>query len=102
MTKNINDAGCNPEIALAWAVNAKNTLQNNARYSPNKLVFGTHVNLLGVLTNEMPALESFSKCDTVRMNLDAMHKARDSFIKADSSERTRRAPRNKVRSYSDQ
>ena len=102
MMKTINDTHCDPEIALAWAVSAKNTLQNNAGYSPNQLVFGRNVNLPSVLNNEMPALESFTKSDIVRMNLDAMHKARENFIRAESSERIRRALRHKVRSYSDQ
>ena len=69
---------------------------------PNQLVFVRNVNLSSVLNNEMPALESFTKSDIVRMNLDAMHKARGNFIKAESSERIRRALRHKVRTYPDQ
>ena len=51
MMKTINDTHCDPEIALAWAVSAKNTLQTNAGYSPSQLVFGRNVNLPSVLNN---------------------------------------------------
>ena len=38
--KPIEDTYCNFEIALAWVIIAKNTLQNVYGYSPNQLVFG--------------------------------------------------------------
>ena len=38
--KMLEDARCNFEVALSWAVNAKNTLPNSHGYSPNQLVFG--------------------------------------------------------------
>lgn len=87
----ITDTYCDPEIALAWAVSAKNTLEKNAGHSPNQLVFERNVNLPSVLHNAMPALESFTKSDIARTNLDAMHKARENFIIAESDEQIRRA-----------
>ena len=48
------------ETALAWAVSAKNALQNRGGYSPNQLVFGTNVNLPSVITDLASALESFT------------------------------------------
>lgn len=43
MTSHImDDVGCSPEIALCWAVNAKNTLQNVYGYSPQQLVLGNN------------------------------------------------------------
>ena len=50
----------------------------------------------------MPALNSFTKSELIIMNLNAMHRAREIFIKAESSERIRRALRHKVRTYSDE
>ena len=65
MMTTLNDAHCDPEIALAWAVSAKNTLQNNAGYNPNQLLSGRNVTLPSVLNDEMPALQSFTKSDIV-------------------------------------
>jgi hypothetical protein len=39
--KIVDDLKCSNEVALAWALSAKNALQNNFGYSPNKLVFWT-------------------------------------------------------------
>lgn len=44
MGKTLDDEKCEPEIALAWAVSAKNALQNHSGYSPNELVFGSNIN----------------------------------------------------------
>ena len=38
MCKTVSDAQCEPKIALAWAVSAKNALQNNDGFCPNQLV----------------------------------------------------------------
>ena len=38
--KTLEDSRCSLQIALAWAVSAKNSLSNVNRYSPNQLVFG--------------------------------------------------------------
>ena len=47
MVKTQKDVGCDPETALAWAVSAKNALQNHGGFSPNQLVFGHNVNCTG-------------------------------------------------------
>ena len=102
MMKTISDTKCDADIALAWAVSAKNSLQNHDGFSPNQLVFGRNISLPSVLHDELPALEQYNSSDIVRMNLNAMHKARENFVKAESSERIQRALRHKVRSYSDE
>ena len=38
------DVECSLEVALAWAVSAKNALKNHYGYSPNQLVFGKYPN----------------------------------------------------------
>ena len=52
-----HDQNCSVELALAWAVSAKNSLSNVFGYSPNQLVFGKSPNLPGVLTDEPPAVK---------------------------------------------
>ena len=101
MCKTIDDTGCQPDIGLAWALSAKNALQNQGGFSPNQLVFGYNANFPTVLTDAPPALESTTASDIVRKNLEALHSARENFIKSESSERVRRALRCKTRTYSD-
>ena len=91
-----------PEVALAWAISAKNSLQNHAGFSPNQLVFGHNINIPSVLTAALPALENFTSSDIIRKNMEAMRKAKESYIQAESSERIRRAQRHNVRTYTDE
>ena len=85
------NAQWNFEVALSWAVNAKNTLHNLHGYSPNQLVFGKNPNLPSLLNNQLPALEGVSNSETVADNLNAMHAARKGFIECEASEKLRRA-----------
>ena len=102
MAKTMEDTKCEPELALAWAVSAKNALQNKSGFSPNQLAFEYNINLPTVLTDLPPALESTTSSDIVRRNLDAMHKARVNYMKAESSEKIRRALRHKTRTFADE
>jgi hypothetical protein len=102
MLKTLEDTKCDPEIALAWAVSAKNALQNKGGFSPNQLVFGFNPNLPNVMSDLPPALDGTTSSDVVRNNLEALHSARENYVKAESSERIRRALRHKTRTYSDQ
>ena len=85
------------DIALAWAVSAKNSLMNIQGFSPNQLVFGHNPNYPCVLDNYPPALEGRSISKVVADNLNAMHAARQEFVKNESCEKIRRALRHQVR-----
>ena len=85
MRKTVQDVKCLPEIALAWAISAKNSLQKHGGFSPNQLVFGHNIYLPSVLTDALPALESSTSSDIIRKNMEAMRKARESYIQAESS-----------------
>ena len=91
------DINCSLEVALCWAVNAKNALQNVYGFSPYQLVFGKNPNLPSVLHNELPALEGMSSSEIVANNLNAMHRAREEFVRLESSEKIRRALRSQTR-----
>jgi len=101
MMKTKEDVGCDTETALAWAVSAKNYLQNVYGFSPNQLVLSQNVTLPNVIDSEPPALESHTSCDLVRQNLNAMHSAREQFVKAESSDKIKRALLKNVRTYSE-
>lgn len=95
--KVLADTKCSLEVALAWAVSAKNSLQNHYGFSPNQLVFGRNPNYPSILYDELPALENKTSCEIVRTNANARHSARSAFIQKESCEKLRRAMLHKVR-----
>ena len=76
MMKTIDDCKCDLGTALAWAVCAKNCLQNVYRYSSNQLVFGSNVSLPSVITDLPPALVSTTSSDIIHNNLNAIHEGK--------------------------
>ena len=85
-------------IALAWAVAARNSLATFSGFSPNQLVFSQNPGIPGVFYDRLPALEKEkSSADIIRNNLNALHSARRAFTQAESSERLARALRHNVR-----
>ena len=60
MQKTLDDVKCELDVALAWAVSAKDALQNCGGYSPNQFVLRRDVNMPTVLEEKPPALESFT------------------------------------------
>ena len=97
--KILEDINCSLDIALAWAVNAKNTLHNIHGFSSHQLVFGCNPNLPTVLSDKLPALEGVTQSQCIADHLNSLHKARQEFIRLESSERLRRALRSKVRTH---
>lgn len=89
MKKTIEDTSYSFDVALAWAISAKNTLHSVHGYSPNQLVFGRNPNLPSFLKNKLPALEGISTIEVVVNNPNAMHAARKLFIACQSSEKLR-------------
>ena len=94
-SKTLDDVKCEPKIALAWAVSAKNSLQNFGGFSPNQLVFGFNPNLPSVLHDKLPAME-VSSIDLLRQNMEAIHSSRKHFVMAESSDKIRKALRHNV------
>ena len=97
VNKIVEDTGCSLHIALAWAVAARNALQNCHGYSPNQLVFGFNPCLPNVYDSDLAALEGRTKSRLVADNLNAMHEAREDFVKNEANEKLRRALLHQVR-----
>ena len=74
-----DDPGMKLDVALAWAVNAKNSMQNHNGFSPIYLVLGTSLNLPLVSTNRLPSMENPEKSEAVTKHLTALHAARRAF-----------------------
>lgn len=99
--KTKEDEKCSLETALAWAVSAKNSLQNRSGFSPNQLVLSRNGNFPSIDSNKIPAMEPNTSSDVVRENLNALHSARKNYIIAESSDRIKRAMRKNVRTYTE-
>ncbi|KAK3875456.1 hypothetical protein Pcinc_019668 [Petrolisthes cinctipes] len=96
--KRMADCQCDLDVALAWAISARNALTNYSGFSPNQLVFGLNPSLPNVYVNDPPALEPTTSSEIVRDNLNALHLARQEFIKDESDERLARALRHNIHS----
>ena len=99
--KIMDDLDCDIDIAVGWTISAKNSLKSVHGFSSNQLVFGCNPNFPNMLDNKPPALEKLSCSDTVRMNLNAMHLAREEFIKNESSAKLAKALKSQTRTHND-
>ena len=90
------DVGCNLEVALMWAVHAKNSLISVLGFSPYQLVFGKNPNIPGNSNNKLPAMTSYTSSQTVANHLNSMRMSREAYIKAENADRVRRALRGRV------
>ena len=97
LIKTKEDCKCSYKIALCWALNAKNSMQMNGGYSSYQLLLGKNPSLPNVIDNELPAMEKTSISAVLEKNLQAMRKAREEFVKAESSNKIKRALRSQVR-----
>ena len=101
VSKILEEINCSVEVALCWAINAKNSLQNIFGFSPYQLVFGRNPNLPSVFTDKLPALEGVTGSLLISNHLNALHRAREEFIKLEASEKLRRAIKAKTRTHND-
>ena len=74
------DPNVNLNAALAWAVNAKNSMMNYNGYSPIQLVLGINPNLPSISSNKLPAMEDIEVNDILRKNLNTLHAARHAYV----------------------
>ena len=101
ITKTMADTGCCLTLAVCWAINAKNCLQNVHGYSPFQLVFGRNPRLPAILSDKPPAFDGITSEKILRDNLNALHSNRQAFVASESSEKIRSALRHNVRSSGD-
>lgn len=94
----LHETKCNLNIAVAWAVNAKNSLSNVYGFSPHQLVFGKNPGIPGLLqdVNHLPALNEETCCMIVAENLKALAAARASFVKLENSSKLKRLLKDRV------
>ena len=91
----------NIDLALAWCINAKNSLANVHGFSPFQLALGQNPKLPSTFTDKPPAFLEHNTSKVLTDNLMALHKAREAFISSEPSEKICRALNNNVRSSGD-
>ena len=101
VTKTMEDADCDLELALSWTVAAKNSLKNANDFIPNQLVFRENPNYPTALNLKLPALGEKSFSEVVATNINAIHAARQAFIQSESSDRIRHALQYQTRTSGD-
>ncbi len=94
------DTNCSIDMAIPWAISAKNSLANTYGFSPNQLVFGQEIKLPSV-HHDLPPAQNTNTIPLVAKHLMALHKARQAFISQESCEKLRRALNRQTRTYSD-
>lgn len=85
------DIKCRLQVALMWAVHAKNALINIFGFSPYQLVFGKNPNIPGNSNNKLPAMTPYTSSEIVADHLNSLRRAREEYMKAENSDRVRRA-----------
>ena len=86
----MHDPQLSAEVALTWALTAKNTLQNVSGFSPFQIVFGKNPSLPSVYTAGPPGLEEVVMNKSVADHINALFSAREAYI-AGESDRTLKA-----------
>ena len=100
VAKTIDDVKCDLELALSLATAAKNSLKNINEFSPNQMVFGKNPNFPVSLNSNLPAL-GVTSSQVVADNLDAIHAARQAFIKNESSGKVMHSLTHQIRTSRD-
>ena len=80
-----DDKKCSYKTALAWAINGKNGLINNNRFSPGQLLFGHYSNLPNTLVNHLPAPDKTVYSSDLASHIHALHSARQALVALESS-----------------
>ena len=91
-----SDTTMKPEMALFWALNAKNSLENCFGFSPYQLVFTTNPKLPSVSNAGPPGFEESTRSEIFAQNLNALNAGRREFINAESSKQVKRGLKSRM------
>ena len=78
-----SDAAMAPDDALFWSVNAKNSLENYSGFSPYQLVFASNPKFPSVTQCGPPGYENRTVSEIFAKDMNALHRARQEFVKAE-------------------
>ena len=78
------------------ALNAKNSLENYLGFSPFQLVFGESPKLPSVFTAGPPGFEEVVMSKSVAEHINALHAAREAFIKCEADKVLKQALKSRI------
>ena len=85
MTKMMfQDPSLKPEVALCWALAAKNSLENYQGFSPAQLVFGENPIFPALYSTGPPGMEEVRVSKAAAMHISALHLAREAFVQCEA------------------
>ena len=91
LEKVLAESKCDFDAALSWCLTAKNSLQNVNGFTPYQIAIGRNPTFPFAVENDLPANTSVPVSDVVKNNLNAMHQARESYIKSENSQKLKRS-----------
>ena len=91
-----SDSTMKPEMALMWALNAKNSLENCDGFSPFQLHIGKNPLFPSATRDGPSSYETVTKSKAFASHLNAMHAARKEFINAEASSSLKQALKSRV------
>ena len=91
-----SDKTLQPESALAWSLNAKNSLENHLGYSPFQLHMGRNPVMPSATRDGPGSMDAVSKSVSFSKHISAMHTAREEFIAAESALSLRKALKSRI------
>ena len=96
--KILADTSINYDIAVAWAIYTKNSLQNINGLWPYQLAIGGNPQLPSLLKNiDLPTLSSKPTYQMIKDNLQAFHQAHAAFTAGKNSDHIQRALSHNIR-----
>ena len=100
LDKVTEESKCDFDLALAWVLNAKNSLKNVNGFSPYQIAMGQNPKMPVAVDNELPANSLANTSDIVRENLNALHAARKAWVETEFSRKIKLALSKNIRSES--
>ena len=100
MDKVLEESKCDFDLALAWCLNAKNSLKNVNGFTPYQIAMGQNPTLPVAVENDLPGNSLVYPSDIVRKNLNAIHTARKAYIETEFSRKIKKALSGNVREAS--
>ena len=100
MKKVKEDLQVSNDVALSWAIQAKNSLLNKDGFSPYQQVFGYNPKIPQVSTSTDMALREKTPSTIVRQMLNTLHRSREEYVKAECNSKLKRVSRCKMENAS--
>ena len=97
----MTDPSLKAEVALCWAVNAKNSLTNYQGFSPSQIVFGENPRLPALYSAGPPGHEEVVMSKSMADHINAMHLGREAFIECEADRVLKTALRKRVYARND-